>query len=140
MKPRRQREKLLGEKRDVKAWLTWLVRYAHKEVSAIKTPIGMLPRYDDLQQLFTQRVGKAYPRDLYDKQFSLYIDHIVARIDLQLKAYGKEENLPPGSSKSSTKNAGTCCAQSTIRLDRQPRAAGSRSRMTFWPSCTETSF
>ena len=28
------------------------------------------------------------------KQFSLYIDNIVARIDLQMEAYGKESNIP----------------------------------------------
>ena len=60
---------------------------------AIETPIGFLPKYDDLKELFKARIDKAYPRDLYDKQFSLYIDNIVKRIDLQLEAYGKEENL-----------------------------------------------
>jgi phosphoenolpyruvate carboxykinase (GTP) len=28
------------------------------------------------------------------RQFSLYIDHIIARIDLQIEAYGKEANIP----------------------------------------------
>jgi len=88
-------KKLLGEKRDVKAWLAWLERWAHKEISAIKTPIGVLPKYDDLKKLFQERINKEYPQDLYDRQFSLYIDNIVARIDLQIKAYEKEENLPP---------------------------------------------
>jgi phosphoenolpyruvate carboxykinase (GTP) len=88
-------KKLLGEKRDVKAWLAWLERWAHKEVGAIQSPIGMLPKYDDLKKLFQERIAKDYPRDLYDKQFSLYIDNIVARIDLQITAYRKEENIPP---------------------------------------------
>jgi phosphoenolpyruvate carboxykinase (GTP) len=87
-------KKLLGEKRDVKAWLGWLERWAHKEVSAIATPIGMLPKYADLQSLFEEKIDKPYPKELYDKQFSLYIDNIVGRIDLQIKAYSKEENLP----------------------------------------------
>jgi len=88
-------KKLLGEKRDVKAWLAWLERRTHNDVDAIDTPIGYLPKYDDLKVLFEEIIGKAYPQDLYDKQFSLYVDNIVARIDLQLEAYGKEENLPP---------------------------------------------
>lgn len=87
-------KKLLGEKRDVKAWLGWLERWAHKEVSAIASPIGMLPRYADLKELFERKINKPYPKELYDKQFSLYIDNIVGRIDLQIKAYSKEENLP----------------------------------------------
>jgi len=88
-------KKLLGEKRDVKAWLAWLERWAHKEVEAIRTPIGMLPKYGDLKKLFKERINKDYPEDLYNKQFSLYIDNIVARIDLQISAYQKEENIPP---------------------------------------------
>jgi phosphoenolpyruvate carboxykinase (GTP) len=84
---------LLGEKRDVKVWLGWLERYVHGEVEAIETPIGMLPRYEDLKALF-EDIGKDYPRSLYDMQFALYVDNIIARIDLQTAAYGKEENLP----------------------------------------------
>ena len=85
---------LLGEKRDVKAWLSWLELRAHNDVEAIDTPIGYLPKYADLKRLFKSLIDKDYPRDLYDKQFSLYIDNIIARIDLQLEAYGKEKNLP----------------------------------------------
>ena len=86
---------LLGEKRDVKVWLSWLERRAHHELPAIETPIGFIPRYDDLKSLFKERIDKAYPQELYDKQFSLYIDKIVKRLDMQLEAYGKEANLPP---------------------------------------------
>jgi phosphoenolpyruvate carboxykinase (GTP) len=87
--------KLLGEKRDVKVWMAWLERLAHGEVSVIETPIGRLPVYEDLKNLFQSLIGKEYPRALYDKQFALYIDNIVARLDLQVDAYGKEADIPP---------------------------------------------
>jgi phosphoenolpyruvate carboxykinase (GTP) len=87
-------KQLLGEKRDVKAWMAWLERRAHGEVEAIDTPIGYLPKYEDLKALFKAKIDKDYPEDLYVKQFSLYIDHIIARIDLQVEAYGKEKNIP----------------------------------------------
>ena len=86
--------KLLGEKRDVKAWMAWLERRSHGEVDAIETPIGYLPKYEDLKKIFKSRIDKEYPEDLYVKQFSLYIDNIIARIDLQIEAYGKEKNVP----------------------------------------------
>jgi phosphoenolpyruvate carboxykinase (GTP) len=86
--------KLLGEKRDVKVWLGWLERRAHGDVDAIETPIGHLPRFEDLQRLFDEIIGKQYDFDLYEKQFSLYVDNIVGRIQLQLEAYRKEENIP----------------------------------------------
>jgi phosphoenolpyruvate carboxykinase (GTP) len=86
--------KLLGEKRDVKVWLGWLERHAHNEVEVIETPVGYLPKYKDLKDLFKSIIDKEYPEALYEKQFSLYIDNIVARIDLQIEAYREEENIP----------------------------------------------
>lgn len=85
---------LLGEKKDVRAWLSWLELYANGDVEGIETPIGFIPKYEDLKMLFEGMVDKAYPKELYTMHFSLYIDNIVARIDLQREAYGKEENLP----------------------------------------------
>jgi phosphoenolpyruvate carboxykinase (GTP) len=87
-------QKLLGEKRDVRAWMAWLERRVHREVDAIETPIGYLPKYEDLKDLFKSIIDKEYPQELYVKQFSLYIDHIIARIDLQIEAYGKDANIP----------------------------------------------
>lgn len=84
---------LLGEKKDVKVWLGWLELYANNEVDAIDTPIGMLPKYNDLKELFTS-IDKEYPKPLYDMQFSIYVDNIVQRIDLQKESYSKEENVP----------------------------------------------
>ncbi len=87
-------KKLLGEKRDVKVWLSWLERHVHNEVGNIDTPIGKLPKYEDLKKLFKSIIDKDYAEDLYDRQFSLYIDNIVGLVDLQVEAYGKEENIP----------------------------------------------
>jgi phosphoenolpyruvate carboxykinase (GTP) len=84
---------LLGEKRDVKVWLGWLELFAHGDVGVLETPIGYIPKYADLHRLFAG-IGKGYPRALYDKQFSIYVDHILARIDLQQEAYRKEGRIP----------------------------------------------
>jgi phosphoenolpyruvate carboxykinase (GTP) len=85
---------LLGEKKDVTVWLTWLERRTHNDVDAIRTPIGDIPRYEDLKELFQSVISKEYPEDLYVRQFSLYIDKIISRIDLQIEAYSKEKNIP----------------------------------------------
>ncbi|MFT5699532.1 MAG: phosphoenolpyruvate carboxykinase (GTP) [Desulforhopalus sp.] len=84
---------LLGEKKDVIIWLGWLDRFAHGEVEAINSPIGFLPKYDDLVELF-KTIDKPYSKELYDMHFSLYVDKIIARIDLQRDAYSKESNIP----------------------------------------------
>jgi phosphoenolpyruvate carboxykinase (GTP) len=85
---------LLGEKRDVPVWLSWLDRFAHNEVTAIDTPIGYIPKYDDLKKLFKDVINKDYPEDLYTMQFSIYTEKIISRIDLQDKAYREEDNIP----------------------------------------------
>jgi phosphoenolpyruvate carboxykinase (GTP) len=87
-------KKLLGEKRDVKVWLMWLAKFAHGEVEAIETPIGFIPKYEDLKELFSSVIDKEYPRELYDKQFAIYCDNILDRIALQREAFGKEKGLP----------------------------------------------
>lgn len=87
-------KKLLGEKKDVKVWLAWLERLAHNEVDVIETPIGNIPKYEDLKKLFKEKTVKTYSHELYIKQFSLYLNNIVERIDMQIVSYGKEKNIP----------------------------------------------
>ena len=87
-------DELLGEKKDVHVWMGWLERRVHNDVGAIETPIGFLPKYEDLKELFKTLIDKDYDKGLYDRQFSLYIDNIVKRIDLQADAYNKDENVP----------------------------------------------
>ncbi len=57
-------------------------------------PSGICRNMTDLKKLFKSKIDKEYPEDLYEKQFSLYIDNIIGRIDLQVEAYGKEPNIP----------------------------------------------
>ncbi len=88
-------KKLLGEKKDVKVWLSWLAQLAHGEIKLINTPIGGIPGYEILKDLFKSLIKKEYPQSLYLKQFSLYTEKIIERIELQINAYGKEKNIPP---------------------------------------------
>jgi len=83
---------LLGEKRDVHVWLGWLELYAHGDVEGIETPLGVIPKYEDLRKLFKDKIDKEYSEELYTMQFSLYIDNIIALIDLQTEAWRKEDN------------------------------------------------
>lgn len=85
---------LLGEKKDVKVWMAWLERRSHNELGAIETPIGYIPKYQDLKILFKELINKEYPIDLYTKQFSLYVDNIIDRVDLQKREYQKETDIP----------------------------------------------
>ena len=86
--------RLLGEKKDVRVWLTWLEQLARGKTKGIGTPIGLIPTYPVLKNLFNALINKDYPESLYIKQFSLYVDNIVNRLELQQKAYRREENIP----------------------------------------------
>ncbi len=87
-------KRLLGEKRDVKVWLSWLAKFAHHEVDIIETPIGNIPKFEDLKTIFKNRINKQYTLELYNKHFSLYLDNILKRIDMQVDAYRKGTNIP----------------------------------------------
>lgn len=88
-------KKLLGEKRDVRVWLTWLARLANGEVTGIKTAIGIIPTFEEITSIFDELIpDKGYTQELYNKQFALYVDNIIARIDMQVTAYKKEANVP----------------------------------------------
>ncbi len=85
---------LLGEKKDVHVWLGWLELYANDDVEAIETPIGFIPKYEDLKKLFNEKIDKEYPKEMYNMHFSLYIDNIIGRIEVQEEAYNKTKNVP----------------------------------------------
>lgn len=86
---------LLGEKRDVKVWLTWLAKLANKEVTGMKTALGIIPTFEEISAIFDELIpDKGYTKELYTKQFSLYIENIIRLIDMQVEAYKKEVNVP----------------------------------------------
>jgi phosphoenolpyruvate carboxykinase (GTP) len=87
--------KLVGERRDTQAWLGWIELRTNGDIDAIQTPIGFLPRYEDLAKLFKEKVGKDYSRELYDAQFSLRTDKLIARNEMQLKAFGNDPSEIP---------------------------------------------
>ncbi len=87
--------KLIGEKRDVRAWLTWLARLSKGEVTGIKTALGIIPTFEEIKGIFDELMpDKGYSKETYDKQFSLYVDKLIERIDMQVAAYKKEARIP----------------------------------------------
>ena len=84
--------KLLGEKRDVRAWLSWLERYAHGEVEAIETPIGFIPRYEDLPR-FVQASASIRGRSTTSSSPFTWTTSWRGS-SLQEEAYRKEKKMP----------------------------------------------
>ncbi len=63
--------KFLNHKLDKKVWMLWAEERVHGDVDAIDTPIGRIPRYEDLKRLFKSALDKDYTRDEYDAQFTI---------------------------------------------------------------------
>lgn len=71
----------LNEKTDKRVWLKWMELRVHKEIGAIKTPTGYIPKYEDLKRLFREVLNKDYSKEDYVKQFTLRVPENLAKID-----------------------------------------------------------
>ncbi|MBN1699799.1 MAG: phosphoenolpyruvate carboxykinase (GTP) [Spirochaetales bacterium] len=86
--------KFLNHKVDKKVWLLWMEGRVHSEYGAISTPIGLIPKYEDLTGLFTQVFNKTYTRESYTKQFSIRITKWIEKLERMEKIYSQEDNIP----------------------------------------------
>ncbi|MCG3108210.1 Phosphoenolpyruvate carboxykinase [GTP] [Metallosphaera sp. J1] len=61
----------LNSKEDKRVWLRWIAERLEDKAGSILTPIGYIPRYDDLRRLFSHVLGKDYSRESYEAQFTI---------------------------------------------------------------------
>jgi phosphoenolpyruvate carboxykinase (GTP) len=71
----------LNEKTDKKVWYKWMELRAHNDATAIDTPTGRIPKYEDLKKLFKDVLNKDYSKEDYEKQFTVRIPESLAKID-----------------------------------------------------------
>jgi len=57
------------------------------EADAIKTPVGFIPKYDDLKKLFKEVLDEYYSYEDYKKQFTLRVPENIEKIERILKLY-----------------------------------------------------
>ncbi|MBA7599217.1 Phosphoenolpyruvate carboxykinase [GTP] [subsurface metagenome] len=84
----------MNSKADKAVWLKWMELRAHKEVEAIETPTGLIPKYQDLKKLFKEVLGRDYPKEDYLKQFTLRVPENLAKIDRIMGIYKKIPDTP----------------------------------------------
>jgi len=63
-------------------------------VETIWTPIGRTPKYQDLKKLFKDVLDKEYEKELYSKQFSLYTENLIKRVDTSIIEFAGEKGMP----------------------------------------------
>jgi phosphoenolpyruvate carboxykinase (GTP) len=83
----------LNEKVDKKVWVLWAEGRVHTEYEAIETPIGLIPKYEDLKDLFKQVFDREYTKEEYVKQFSLRVNNLLAKLD-RIETIYKEHDVP----------------------------------------------
>jgi phosphoenolpyruvate carboxykinase (GTP) len=86
--------KYLNEKTDKKVWLLWMEGRVHNEYGAIETPIGLLPKYEDIKHLFRQVFNKEYTKEDYERQFSIRINKLLEKLERIEKIFSEEEDIP----------------------------------------------
>jgi phosphoenolpyruvate carboxykinase (GTP) len=79
---------------DKKVWVLWAEGRVHGDYEAMRTPIGYLPRYEDLRDLFRQVFDKEYTRADYDQQFSVRVDKYLEKIARMEEIYKPEPKMP----------------------------------------------
>ncbi len=83
----------LNTKLDKKIWLKWMDMRANGDVDAIETPIGYLPKYEDLAKLFKEVFNRDYRKEDYEKQFKIRIPELLAKIE-RIRAIYSEICVP----------------------------------------------
>jgi phosphoenolpyruvate carboxykinase (GTP) len=86
--------RFLNQKVDKKVWLLWMEGRVHGEYEAMETPIGYIPRYEDLRSLFQSVFQREYTAEEYEEQFSIRIDKFLEKIDRMEKIYAQEQEVP----------------------------------------------
>ena len=74
---------------DKRVWLKWMAARVHGELGAIETPVGHIPKYEDLAKLFREVLGKDYSQKDYDTQFTIRMPHLLEKIERMKEIYAK---------------------------------------------------
>ncbi|MBO3839712.1 MAG: phosphoenolpyruvate carboxykinase (GTP) [Thermoproteota archaeon] len=82
----------LNDRRDKQVWMKWMELRVHNDIGAIKSPIGWIPKYEDLKRLFHEVRGIEYTETDYVKQFTIRVRENIAKINRVEKFF--KDNVP----------------------------------------------
>lgn len=77
----------LQDKLDKKIWILWAEGRVHNEFNAIESPVGYIPHYNDLKNLFKTVLKKIFTPDLYREVFAIRIKRLLEKLDRMEKIY-----------------------------------------------------
>jgi phosphoenolpyruvate carboxykinase (GTP) len=80
----------LNTKMDKKVWIRWMERRIADKLSALATPVGYIPKYEDLAELFGNELGTRYTREQYKQQFLIRVRQLLAKLSAVEQFYARE--------------------------------------------------
>ena len=86
--------KYLNGMLDKKIWLIWAEGRTHNDFDAIKTPIGLIPKFADLNHLFDIELNKIYTENDYLEQFKIRVSNLFNKLDRVEKMFRAEKDIP----------------------------------------------
>jgi len=72
---------------DKLVWILWAELRVNGDVEGIRTPTGVIPKYEDLAGLFKDNLGAEYTQADYVRQFTVRIPENLAKLDRVEKVY-----------------------------------------------------
>jgi phosphoenolpyruvate carboxykinase (GTP) len=72
-----------------KVWLHWAEKRIHDEVGAHRSPLGLIPIYEDLRTMFQELLMEDFSRDLYEELFKFRVDAWSVKISRAVKFFTK---------------------------------------------------
>jgi len=87
-------DKYYNEKVDKKVWLLWAEGRVHSDYEDVETPVGYLPKYEDLKTLFKQVFNRNYKKEDYKLQFSIRVDKLLEKFARMEEFYKSKPDMP----------------------------------------------
>jgi len=81
---------------DKRVWILWAELRVNGDVDAVKTPTGLIPKYEDLAKLFKDKLDREYSQPDYVQQFTIRIPENLAKLDRVEKIYKEKVPDTPG--------------------------------------------
>ncbi len=79
---------------DKKVWVIWAEGRTKGDYEAINSPIGYLPKYEDLKNLFKLELNQDYSHEDYIEQFTLRISFLLNKLNRMEEMYKAEKEIP----------------------------------------------
>ncbi|MBA7588775.1 hypothetical protein ES708_30843 [subsurface metagenome] len=70
-----------------KLWILWAEGRVNGDYKAIETPVGLIPKYEDLKEISTRELVKDYTKEEYIKVFSVKIEKYLEKIERMSKIF-----------------------------------------------------